>query len=64
MATNEKARNRLVSGGSPMTEGRHYWEVELTAYMYAGTTSLLGQMRFGLDHDKSHYDTSGDGGLY
>jgi hypothetical protein len=22
---------RLVTGGEPMTEGRHYWEIELTS---------------------------------
>ena len=55
---------QLVTGGSPMTEGRHYWEVELTA----GYAILVGAVRPGLDHNKSHslsndaYFISGDGG--
>jgi hypothetical protein len=44
----------LVTGGSPMTEGRHYWEVELTA----GYDIMVGAARPGLDHDKSHYNTN------
>jgi hypothetical protein len=42
---------QLVTGGSPMTEGRHYWEVELTAG--AGYV-MVGAVRPGLDHDKGH----------
>ena len=38
----------LVTGGSPMTEGRHFWEVELTA----GCFHMVGAVRPGLDHDK------------
>ena len=46
---------QLVTGGSPMTEGRHYWEVELTA----GCIDLMvGAVRPGLDHDKNHYNTN------
>jgi hypothetical protein len=44
---------QLVTGGSPMTEGRHYWEVELTA----GHLIMVGAARPGLDHDKSHAGT-------
>jgi hypothetical protein len=50
-----------------MTEGRHYWEVELTA----GYFFMVGAVRPGLDHDTSHYTTNDayfinvyDGGLY
>jgi hypothetical protein len=41
----------LVTGGSPMTEGRHYWEVAITS---GGdhVRSLVGAVRPGLDHDK------------
>jgi hypothetical protein len=42
---------RLVTGGSPMTEGRHYWEVELTA---GSAYVLVGAVRPGLDHDEGH----------
>ena len=45
---------QLVTGGSPMTEGRHYWEVELTAGFYI----MVGAVRPGLDHDKEHYETN------
>ena len=41
----------LVTGGEPMTEGRHYWEVEITKqvkpYIF-----VVGAVRPGLDHDK------------
>jgi hypothetical protein len=42
---------QLVTGGSPMTEGRQYWEVELTA---GEPDFMVGAVRPGLDHDKSH----------
>ena len=45
----------LVTGGSPMTEGRHYWEVELTV----GHCFMIGAVRPGLDHDKIHHFTNG-----
>jgi hypothetical protein len=45
---------QLVTGGSPMTEGRHYWEVELTA----GHINYVGAVRPGLDHDKDHRFTN------
>jgi hypothetical protein len=38
-----------------MTEGRHYWEVELAAGPYS---YLVGAVRPGLDHDKAHYGTN------
>ena len=46
---------QLVTGGSPLTEGRHYWEVELTA---GADAILVGAVRPGLDHDKTHYHTN------
>ena len=46
--------HQLVTGGSPMTEGRHYWEVELTA----GYDNLVGAVRPGLDHDKDQSYTN------
>jgi hypothetical protein len=42
---------QVVTGGSPMTEGRHYWEVELTA---GGFCVMIGAVRPGLDHDEDH----------
>jgi hypothetical protein len=62
---------QLVTGGSPMTEGRHYWEVELTAGY-----NMVGAVRPGLDHEKSYsgsyslshggafFISGGNGGLY
>jgi hypothetical protein len=50
-----------------MTEGRHYWEVELTSIVCG---LLIGAARPGLDHDKTHHRTNdayyidgGSGGL-
>jgi hypothetical protein len=43
----------LVTGGSPMTEGRHYWEVEL-----GEGNVFVGAVRPGLDHDKGHQLTN------
>ena len=40
---------QLVTGGSPMAEGRHYWEVELTA---GASSVMVGAVRPGLDHDE------------
>jgi hypothetical protein len=51
--TAEMADYQLVTGGSPMTEGRHYWEVELT-----GPCFMFGAVRPGLDHDKEHFFTN------
>jgi hypothetical protein len=57
---------QLATGGSPMMEGRHYWEVEITA----GCAIMVGAVRPGLDHDKGHSRTNdayfidgGDGAL-
>jgi hypothetical protein len=59
----------LVTGGEPMTEGRHYWEVEITKW--AAGNCMIGAVRPGLDHDKDHYHTNNaylidacDGGLF
>jgi hypothetical protein len=41
----------LVTGGSPMTEGRHYWEVEYTSEDASRIAFLVGAVRPGLDHD-------------
>jgi hypothetical protein len=47
---------QLVTGGEPMTEGRHYWEVEMTKG--EGSNCMIGAVRPGLDHDKAHYNTN------
>jgi hypothetical protein len=49
----------LVTGGSPMTEGRHYWEVEYTLADAAEIWFLAGAVRPGLDHDFGHQGTNG-----
>ena len=51
-------RYHLVTGGSPMTEGRHYWEVEYTAANAKDIWFMVGAVRPGLDHDKAHFDTN------
>ena len=48
---------RLVTGGEPMTEGRHYWEVEITKWD-ADDNCMIGAVRPGLDHDKYHGNTN------
>jgi hypothetical protein len=40
-----------------MTEGRHYWEVELT-FTDEDCFIMVGAVRPGLDHDKFHYGTN------
>jgi hypothetical protein len=57
VATQVGAGFQLVTGGSPMTEGRHYWEVEVT-WTAARCYSMVGAVRPGLDHDKKHYLTN------
>jgi hypothetical protein len=43
---------QLVTGGLPMTEGRHYWEVELTG---GSPFVMIGAARPGMkDHDENH----------
>ena len=72
VATREAAEGyRLVTGGSPMTEGRHYWEVEVTWPSGNRCEIMVGAVRPGLDHNKTHHDTSdayyifgGHGALY
>jgi hypothetical protein len=52
-----------------MTEGRHYWEVEVTNCTCI-CDIMFGAVRPGLDHDMNHYDSddayyiSGGGGLW
>jgi hypothetical protein len=48
----------LVTGGSPMTEGRHYWEVELTAWSANANDAFVGAVRPSLDHGKGHHCTN------
>jgi hypothetical protein len=69
VATKDETCFQLVTGGSPMTEGRHYWEVEVTWTDYCNI--MVGAVRPGLDHDKSHFHTNdayhicgSGGGLY
>jgi hypothetical protein len=50
---------QLVTGGEPMTEGRHYWEVEVTKQVDTKKVFLVGAVRPGLDHDESHWNTDG-----
>jgi hypothetical protein len=59
---------QLVTGGLPMTEGRHYWEIELTN---GALGSMVGAVRPGVDHDAVRPGGGGtyfiygyDGGLY
>jgi hypothetical protein len=47
---------QLVTGGEPMTEGRHYWEVEMTKW--ERNNYMIGAVRPGLDHDTFHYHTN------
>jgi hypothetical protein len=49
--------DQLVTGGSPMTEGRHYWEVEMT-YTRDWCSINVGAARPGLDHGKHHANTN------
>ena len=49
VATKHTKPWQLATGGSPMTEGRHYWEVEIS-----GPSVLVGAVRPGLDRDKDH----------
>jgi hypothetical protein len=49
------SRAQLATGGSPMTEGRHYWEVEYTAADAEDIWFMVGAVRPGLDHDKENY---------
>jgi hypothetical protein len=48
---------QLVTGGEPMTEGRHYWEVEMTKWV-SYDNCMVGAVRPGLDHDKDHFYTN------
>jgi hypothetical protein len=44
---------QLATGGLPMTEGRHFWEVQLTD---GNSNTMVGAVRPGLDHDKEHHN--------
>jgi hypothetical protein len=66
VATKVTFGRQLATGGSPMTEGHHYWEVEVSGY-----NTFVGAVRPALDHDEHHHDgndgyfISGfDGALY
>jgi hypothetical protein len=59
VATKDKDGDQLVTGGSLMTEGRHYWEVELTWTDDDYCDINVGAVRPGLDHDK-HYAQTND----
>jgi hypothetical protein len=54
MNTNTYGDWQLATGGSPMTEGRHYWEVEYTSDDASQIRFMVGAVRPGLDHDKDH----------
>jgi hypothetical protein len=72
-STNDERCDQLVTGGSPMTEGRHYWEVALTCADDDDDCAIMvGAVRPGLDHGKGEHDKTNDayyiyggfGGLY
>jgi hypothetical protein len=51
--------SHLVTGGEPMTEGRHYWEVEITKRGTVGYIFMVGAVRPGPDdHDEGHIRTN------
>jgi hypothetical protein len=54
VATKNMDGYQLVTGGSPLTVGRHYWEVEFTAADAEEIWFTVGAVRPGLDHDKNH----------
>jgi hypothetical protein len=54
----EEGDEQLVTGGSPMTEGRHYWEVELRWTDDGVCYINVGAVRPGLDHNKFHDNTN------
>jgi hypothetical protein len=68
VATNVKGDFQLVTGISPMTEGRHYWEVEINDGRRGGF--MVGAARPGVDHDALDSDSDTyciwgfTGGLY
>jgi hypothetical protein len=71
VATKMGDRYHLATGGSPMTEGRHFWEVEYTATDTAEIWVMVGAARPGLDHNQMHFISNdayfiggGNGALY
>jgi hypothetical protein len=59
VATKDEIGNQMVTGGSAMTEGRHYWEVEVT-WAADRCVILIGAVRPGLNHEKDHLEYSPD----
>jgi hypothetical protein len=58
VATMERfSTGRLLTGGAPLTEGRHYWELELTRAIQP-CQLFVGAVRPGLDHNKTHAFTN------
>ena len=60
----------LVTGGPPMSDGRHYWELQVSASA-SKCSVFVGAVRPGLDHEDTHCDSDGAwylglyrGGLY
>ena len=49
VATNNGDQEQVVTGSSPMTEGRHYWEVEINVTHGI----MVGATRPGVDHDEA-----------
>ena len=46
---------QVTTGGEPMTEGRHYWEVEIESSIDANF--MLGAVRLGLCLDQTHEES-------
>ena len=65
--TSTKGLGHLVTGGDVMTQGRHYWEVKLTAGSISKSPgedqpqicTFIGATRPGLDHNSSHSKATG-----
>ena len=51
VATTSEYGWQLMTGGSPMIAGRHYWEVH---FRVGGCLDMVGAVRPGLDHDQYH----------
>jgi hypothetical protein len=47
---------QLATGGEPMTEGRHYWEVEITDCIKEDCAIFFGAVRPGMDYEETHHD--------
>jgi hypothetical protein len=58
---------QLVTGGPPMTEGRHYWEVELAVghpFAPVDPYVMIGAVRPGLGHDEWSCGPAGSNDVY